>query len=168
MNDLINDIVGFLDKKEIDMETFIDKYSEKDIVNNFISKFDKLNFKYSHFLNIIDIDSFDVDGVFSNYTKNIFKYSLYLLYNYDNNYGISLVEKKIRRLCNIYINDTNNIINCLNSIKSIIDHVIETNVLFYKYANFKMTIIHTIINSINKNLVTRQVMEYKINTIDIY
>ena len=50
MNNLINDIANFLNKKEIDMETFIDKYSEKDIVNNFISKFDKLNFKYSHFL----------------------------------------------------------------------------------------------------------------------
>ena len=168
MNDLITDIVGYLDKKEINMEAFINTYSEKDIVDDFLIHFDKLNFKYTHFLSIIDTDSFDVDGVFSNYTKNIFKYSLYLLYNYDNNYGISLVEKKIRRLCNIYINDTNNIINCLNSIKSIIDHVIETNVLFYKYANFKMTIIHTIINSINKNLVTSQVMEYKVNTIDVY
>jgi hypothetical protein len=168
MNDLVNDIVGYLDKQQLNIDSFIDKYSEKDIVNNFISKFDKLNFKYSHFLNIIDIDSFDVDGVFSNYTKNIFKYSLYLLYNYDNNYGISIVEKKIRRLCNIYINDTNNIINCFNSIKSIINNVIDTNPSFYKYGKFKMTIMHTVINSINKNLCTSQVMEYKINTIDVY
>ena len=103
MNDLITNISEYLDKDQINIDTFINKYSEKDIVDNFISKFDKLNFKYSHFLGMMDIDSFDVDGVFSNYTKNIFKYSIHLLYNYDNEYGISLVEKKIRRLCNIYI-----------------------------------------------------------------
>jgi len=68
MNDLITDIVGYLDKKEINMEAFINKYSEKDIVDDFLIHFDKLNFKYTHFLNIIDTDSFDVDGVFSNYT----------------------------------------------------------------------------------------------------
>ena len=168
MNDLITDIVGYLDKKQINIDTFINKYSEKDIVDDFISKFDKLNFKYNHFINIIDTDSFDVDGVFSNYSKNIFKYSIHLLYNYNNQYGITIAEKKIRKLCNIYINDTINIINCLNSIKSIINYVINSYQSFYKYNKFKMTIIHTIINSINKNLVTSRVMEYKINTIDVY
>ena len=91
-----------------------------------------------------------------------------LLFNYNNKYGVSVSEKKIRKLCNIYINDTNNIINCLNSIKTIINHVIDTNFLFNKYGKFKMTIIHTVINSINKNFITSHVMEYKINTIDVY
>jgi hypothetical protein len=31
-----------------------------------------------------------------------------------------------------------------------------------------MTIIHTVINSINKNLITSHVLEYKIDAIDIY
>ena len=38
MNDLVNDIVGYLDKRQIHIDTFIDKYSEKDIVDNFIAK----------------------------------------------------------------------------------------------------------------------------------
>ena len=103
-------------------------------------------------------------------TQEKLKYSIHLLYNYNNEYGISLVEQKIRRLCNIYIyiNDTNNIINCLNSIKCIINYLIDSNIAFYKYGKFKMTIIHTIINSINKNLVTSRIIEYKINTIDVY
>ena len=36
MNVLVNEIVEYLDKKEIDILTFIKKYSEKDIVNHFI------------------------------------------------------------------------------------------------------------------------------------
>jgi hypothetical protein len=168
MNDLITDIVGYLDKKEINMEAFINKYSEKDIVDDFLMHFDKLNFKYTHFSNIIDTDSFDVDGAFSYYTKNIFKHSMQLLFNYNNKHGVSVAEKKIRKLCNIYINDANNIINCLNSIKTVINHIIETNLLFNKYSKVKMTIIHTAINSINKNFMTSHVLEYKINTIDVY
>ena len=167
MNDLVGDIVGYLDKNELNINSFINKYSEKDIVDNFLFKFDKLNFKYIEFLNIIDVDSFDTEGVFSNYTKNIYKYSMHLLFNYNNYYAINSVEKKIRKLCNIYIHDGNNIVNCLNSIKAIINYVVNSYSAFNKYANFKITIIHTIINSINKKLVTSNVLEYKINTIDI-
>ena len=49
MNVLVNDIVEYLDKKEIDISTCINKYKEKDIVNTFIYDFDKLNFKYKNF-----------------------------------------------------------------------------------------------------------------------
>ncbi len=75
---------------------------------------------------------------------------MHLSLNYDNNYGISLVEHKTRRLCNIYINGNTNIVNVLNSIDKIITYIIDTNL--YKYENFKRTIIHIIINTINKNL----------------
>ena len=102
MNDITNNILEYLDKKEIDISTFLIKYNEKDIVNSFIRDFDKINFKYKNFLESV-IDDIDVDGVFYNYTKNIFKYSMHLIFNFDNAYGIILVEPKIRRLCNIYI-----------------------------------------------------------------
>ena len=69
MNVLVNDIVEYLDKKEIDISTFINKYNEKDIVNTFIYDFDKLNFKYKNFLESVMPDSFEIDGIFFNYTK---------------------------------------------------------------------------------------------------
>ena len=150
MNVLVNDIVEYLDKKEIDISTFINKYNEKDIVNTFIYDFDKLNFKYKNFLESVMPDSFEIDGIFFNYTKNIFKYSMHLLFNYDNTYGIIIVEPKIRRLCNIYISGNTNIVNVFNSIDKIITYIIDTNL--YKYENFKRTIIHIIINTINNNL----------------
>jgi hypothetical protein len=71
MNDIISDVVKYLDKKEIDVDSFINKYTEKDIVDDFLSKCDKIDFRYNDFLNIVDVNSFDIDGVFSNYTKNI-------------------------------------------------------------------------------------------------
>ncbi len=67
MNVLVNDSVEYLDKKEIDISTFLIKYNEKDIVSTFIYDFDKLNFKYKNFLESV-IDDIDVDGVFYNYT----------------------------------------------------------------------------------------------------
>ncbi len=73
-----------------------------------------------------------------------------LLLNYDNNYGISVVENKIRKLCNIYTNSNTNVVNVLNSIDKIITYIIDTNL--YKYENFKRTIIHIIINTINNQL----------------
>ena len=149
MNDITNNILEYLDKKEIDISTFLIKYNEKDIVNSFIRDFDKINFKYKNFLESV-IDDIDVDGVFYNYTKNIFKYSMHLIFNFDNAYGIILVEPKIRRLCNIYINANTNIINVINSIDKIITFIIDTNL--YKYENFKRTIIHIIISTINNNL----------------
>jgi hypothetical protein len=168
MVDIINDIVIFLDKREFDVDSFLTKFSETDIVDDFINTFDKLNLKSSQFIQIIDVEQYELDGCFDNYLKHIFKYSMHLLFNYNNNYGISVVESKIRRLCNIYINDSTNIVNCLNSIKNIIDHVINFNMKFEKYSKFKITIISTIINSINKNLTTRYVYEYTINTLDVY
>ena len=150
MNDIANNIVEYLDKKEIDISTFLTKYNEKDIANAFIYDFDKLNFKYKNFLESVMPDSFEIDGIFFNYTKNIFKYSMHLLFNYDNTYGIILVEPKIRRLCNIYINGNTNIVNVFNSIDKIITYIIDTNL--YKYENFKRTIIHIIIKTINNNL----------------
>ena len=146
MNDIANNIVEYLDKKEIDISTFLTKYNEKDIANSFIYDFDKLNFKYKNFLESVMPDSFEIDGIFSNYTKNIFKYSMHLLFNYDNTYGIIVVEPKIRRLCNIYISGNTNIVNVFNSIDKIINYIIDTNL--YKYENFKRTIIQRIINSI--------------------
>ena len=148
MNVLVNDIVEYLDKKEIDISTFINKYNEKDIANAFIYDFDKLNFKYKNFLESVMPDSFEIDGIFFNYTKNIFKYSMHLLFNYDNTYGIIIVEPKIRRLCNIYISGNTKIVNVFNSIDKIITYIIDTNL--YKYENFKRTIIHIIINTLNK------------------
>ena len=68
MNDITNNILEYLDKKEIDISTFLIKYNEKDIVNSFIRDFDKINFKYKNFLESV-IDDIDVDGVFYNYTK---------------------------------------------------------------------------------------------------
>ena len=148
MNVLVNDIVEYLDKKEIDISTFINRYNEKDIVNSFIYDFDKLNFKYKPFLESVMPDSFEIDGIFFNYTKNIFKYSVHLLFNYDNTYGIIIVEPKIRRLCNIYISGNTNVVNVFNSIDKIITYIIDTSL--YKYENFKRTIIHIVINTMNK------------------
>ena len=50
----------------------------------------------------------------------------------------------------IYINANTNIINVINSIDKIITYIINTNL--YKYENFKRTIIHIIISTINNNL----------------
>ena len=69
MNDIANNIVEYLDKKEIDISTFLTKYNEKDIANAFIYDFDKLNFKYKNFLESVMPDSFEIDGIFFNYTK---------------------------------------------------------------------------------------------------
>ena len=69
MNVLVNDIVEYLDKKEIDISTFINKYNEKYIVNIFIYDFDKLNFKYKNYLESVMPDSFEIYGIFFNYTK---------------------------------------------------------------------------------------------------
>ena len=127
MNDIANNIVEYLDKKEIDISTFLTKYNEKDIANAFIYDFDKLNFKYKNFLESVMPDSFEIDGIFFNYTKNIFKYSMHLLFNYDNTYGIIIVEPKIRRLCNIYISGNTNLVNVFNSIDKSITYIIDTN-----------------------------------------
>ena len=64
MNVLVNDIVEYLDKKEIDISTFLIKYNEKDIANAFIYDFDKLNFKYKNFLESVMPDSLEIDGIF--------------------------------------------------------------------------------------------------------
>ena len=82
--------------------------------------------------------------------QNSFTYSVQLLFNYDNNYGISSVENKIRKLCNIYISDKNNTVNELNSIEQNSNYIIDTTI--YKCENFKSTIIHIIISSINRNI----------------
>ena len=45
MNDIANNILEYLDKKEIDISTFLIKYNEKDIVNSFVRDFDKIHLK---------------------------------------------------------------------------------------------------------------------------
>ena len=62
MNVRVGDIEDYLD--EIVVLTFINKYSEKDIVSNFIYEFDKLNFKYTKLLDSIESSSFELDGIF--------------------------------------------------------------------------------------------------------
>ena len=69
MNDITNNTLEYLDKKEIDISTFLTKYNEKDIANAFIYYFDKFNFKYKNFLESVMPDSFEIDGIFFNYTK---------------------------------------------------------------------------------------------------
>ena len=128
MSDIIKSVCKYIDTREVYLITFLNKFSETDIVDDFIYNFDKLNFRYSHHINIVEIDSLQLVGCFDNYLKHMFKFSMHLLFNYSNPYGIEIIGMKIRRLRNIYSSDATNTVNCLNSIKIIIDHVIESNI----------------------------------------
>ena len=113
MGDIKNDIVKYIDKRELDIDHF-KQIQWNDIVDDFIHNFDTLNLKYSHCIQVVDVESINLDGCFDTYLKNVFKYSMHLFFTYNNHSGISVVELKIRRLCNIYVSDSTNIVICLN------------------------------------------------------
>ena len=60
---------------------------------------------------------------------------MHLWLNCDNNFAIILVEHKIRKLCNIYNNGNNNIVNVWNSIEEMISYSIDASL--YQYENVK-------------------------------
>ena len=127
---------------------------------------DKLNFRYNHFINMLDTDSLNLDGCFDTYLKDIYKYSMHPWCNYNGQYVMNLVD--LTGSCVISMLAILEYFHLLGFYTNIINNIIDATKHFDRYSKSKTYIILTIVNSVNKHISTRYVYEYRINTLDIY
>ena len=84
MQDVINNILKFIDVKELKLNNFIEEYNENDILINFVNDFRNSKIDFNMFYNSINYADLFEQSDLKFYCKRIYSYPLRFIANYDN------------------------------------------------------------------------------------
>ena len=167
MQDVINNIIKFIDVKELKLNNFIEKYNENDILINFVNDFRNSKIDFNMFYNSINYADLFEQSDLKFYCKRIYSYTLRFIANYDNKNAIQFYEITLRKMNNIYKNSNINVVNVFECIKCLIIYITNNIEKFHKYSKFRKTIICNLIGKLNNNLTSYTITNFELTYNDI-
>ena len=84
MQDVINNILKFIDVKELKLSNFIEEYNENDILINFVNDFRNSKIDFNMFYSSINYADLFEQSDLKFYCKRVYSYTLRFIANYDN------------------------------------------------------------------------------------
>jgi hypothetical protein len=149
MQDIINDITKFMDKDEININSFIKNYNEVHIIKAFLFDLDKTNYKFKDFKKAIDSSRIYVDGIYYSYCETIYTQTMRLIFNFTNTITLLTIEAKLNKISNVHSDCELNFRHCRKCIRIFITYLIDNFDNLNKYRKFKRLIYYIILDEIN-------------------